>query len=758
MKTASTRLLYLLGASILATGAATGEAAAQSLPGEPGDGVTQPEIAQDPSAPVAQSERAASDTDILVVARRRSESLQDVPAAITAFTADTIEAAGIERPIDFVNLTSNVNLVETQNAGTSFIIIRGITQARNSEPSVAVIIDGVQQVNPSQFNQALFDIEQIEVLKGPQGGLYGRNAIGGAIVIRTRQPTDEFEGQVTAGVDNGVGYWLRGGISGPISDTLKFRLSGAWYDTKGFIRNTFLNEDADPVEDLGLRGTLLWTPSSRFTADLRASYNRLRTQALYFNIVTDVNDTSLPVRVNNAGQNDRDIYNVSLRLNYETDAGTFTSVTSYDTLEEILTGDQFDFLPIEESFFFTAPPEFGGLGFDLTQSQFLDVEAISQEIRFTSPEDRRLRYIVGAYAIDTNRFISTGNMVDTGNGVFPVFREPTTNPLNPQATFLADRQDNFAWAVFGNASYDITDALEIDLSLRYDRDRRRNTTLTPPQFLPNVPGFPPVAQTGEVRRIVFDDWQPKVTLTWEPTTYLTFYGGYSRGFRSGGFNQTGVGVVAAANGFVSVEDIYLDETADTFEIGARAQLFDRRMTISANAYTTKSENGYFFVFLATNSTQNLGNVPEVRLDGFEIEATARPAPGFDVNFGLGYTFSEIKDFPDPSVIGNEAPLISRYTLNLGAQYRHEMADTGIGLLVRMDYRRTGRTWWDVPNSTVRRPIDLVNARFGFEGENWSLIAFAENLFDEEYNAEFSPGGFVFKGRPRRYGAEISYRF
>ena len=179
-----------------------------------------PGQAQDPSDPIVQPPPGQDDTTIYVTARRRSELLQDVPAAITAFTDDTIEAAGIERPADFINLTSNVTLVETQNAGNAFIVIRGITQARNSEPSVAVIVDGVQQVNPAQFNQELFDIEQIEVLKGPQGGLYGRNAIGGAIVIRTRQPTDEFEGMVRAGVDNGFGYWLRGTLSGPISDTL----------------------------------------------------------------------------------------------------------------------------------------------------------------------------------------------------------------------------------------------------------------------------------------------------------------------------------------------------------------------------------------------------------------------------------------------------------------------------------------------------------------------------------------------------------
>jgi iron complex outermembrane receptor protein len=348
-------------------------------------------------------------------------------------------------------------------------------------------------------------------------------------------------------------------------------------------------------------------------------------------------------------------------------------------------------------------------------------------------------------------------MIDTGNGVFPVFRTPSTNPLNPQFTFLADRQDNFAWAVFANASYDITDELEIDLSLRYDHDRRKQTTLTPTPFLPNVPGFPQGA-TGDVRTINFDDWQPKVTLTWEPTPNFTLYGGYSRGFRSGGFNQTGVGAVAFANGIVGVGDIFEDETANPFELGARAQLWDRRVRLAANVYTTETSNSYFFVFLAANSTQNLGNIPEADIWGFELEATARAAPGFDLSAAFGYTNSEITEFPDPSVIGNELPLISRFTLNLGAQYRAPIAGSGVGVLARVDYRRTGRTWWEPFNTTSRDPIDLVNARLGVEGDNWSLVAFAENLFDETYNAEFSPGGFVFKARPRRYGAEVSFRF
>ena len=714
-----------------------------------------PLAAQDTAAAPAADETEGQ--GIIVTGLRREESLQDTPAAVTAFNSEAISNAGIERPADFIALTPNVNLVETQNAGNAFVIIRGITQNRNSEPSVAVIVDGVQQVNAAQFNQDLFDIEQIEVLKGPQGGLYGRNAIGGAIIITTKKPTDEFAGNITAGVDNGFGYFLRGGVSGPIADGVKFRVAGSWYDTEGFIPNTFLGEDADPVEDFSLRANMLVEATDRLTFDLRGSMNQLRTQGLYYNIVNDVN-TIADVEVNNRGQNDRDIYNLSLKVEYAGDNAVLTSISSYDTLEEVLTGDAFDFRPIPQSFFFNLFEQiFGpGNGFDLNQSQFLDVEAFSQEVRLASPEDgRAFNWMVGGYLIDTNRFISTGNMIDTGNGVFPVFRTPSTNPLNPQFSFLSDGQENFAWALFANAGYELSPEFRVDASLRYDRDRRRQTTLTPQGFLPVVPGVPQ-AQSGEVRTAVFDDWQPKITLTYEPNPDLTIYGGYSRGFRSGGFNQTGVGAEAINNAIVGVGDIFRAETADTFEIGAKAQLGPVRL--AGAAYTTLSKNSYFFVFLAQSSTQNLGNIPETRINGFELEASAEVLPNLDINAAIGVTDSEIKDFPDASVIGNEAPQISRYTLNLGAQYAGPISDSLDGLL-RIDYRRTGKTWWEPFNTTVRNPVDIVDARAGVTMDNGlSVTAFASNLFNEIYNAEFSPGGFVFRARPRRYGVEIGFKF
>jgi iron complex outermembrane recepter protein len=738
-------------------------------------------LASSGSLPTASSiaQTAAAEVpleEIVVTARKRDEALLDVPVAVNAFSEAEIESAGILRPQDFIALTPNMTMVQTQNQGTSFIVVRGISQARNSEPSVAVLIDGVLMANPSQFNQELFDIESIQVLKGPQGALYGRNAIGGAVIINTKQPGDELSGKVTLGYDSGPGYAVRGGVGGPVgsSDTWKFMLSGSYFDTDGYIDNPYLDEEADPFKDVSGRARLIWEPNDDFTADLRAYGSAVDTQALYFNITESVNDTSLPVRVNNAGVNERDMYGVSLKLDWETSIGTLTSITSYDAIEELLTGDQFDFLPETESVLFRY------FGSDQAQHQWLDVDAVSQELRLTSPSEGRLRWILGAYAIATERFISTGNVFDPlGSQPVPEVKEHPLPPFAPQFTFLADSQDNIAWAVFGELDFDLTSKLEASVALRYDHDDRENTTETPQAFIPAPLVCPDPANPtadcafpGQVREETWDDWQPKFTLRYKPADSWMLYAGYSRGFRSGGFNQTGVG---AAN-IAGIDDLFDQETADTIEAGVKAELLERRLSLSLTAYHTDAKGSYFFVFDPNTSTQNLGNLDEVEYQGLELEVQAAIADGLDVYARFGYTDSEIKEehrTPDQSDVGNQAPLVSEYTVNVGANWQASLNDK-LTFFIRPDFQVIGDTYWYPDNFTVRDPVSLLNLRVGLGTDSWTLTAWSKNLTDEEYNAEWSPGpfgfptfpfpnvgytnNFVFKAQPLVWGIDLTYRF
>jgi iron complex outermembrane recepter protein len=397
--------------------------------------------------------------EVVVTARRREEAALDVPVTMSVFTQQTIQSAGIESPRDFVALVPNMTMVEVQNVGNSFITIRGISQARNSEPSVAVLVDGVLEPNPYEFSQGLNDVTSIEVLKGPQGALYGRNAIGGAIIINTAEPSDHFEGETLVGVGNGPSEKAQLAVGGPIDSagTLRYRASVDYYNTDGYLENTYLDQKADPYKEYSGRLRLLWKPSDQWTADLRFYGDHVDTTAYYyviprsdeavpltsFSTPPNANDITSPIQTNNLGTDTRDIEDIALKLDFAAAYGTFTSISNWDHTREIDTGDAYDFRPIPTSIAyncplcFVAPPgptAAQGGPFDLSQSQFIDVTTWSQELRFTSNKVGNFAWLAGAYYIHTQRFISTGNLFDRGQGIPPVYYAPIVDPTNTYAT------------------------------------------------------------------------------------------------------------------------------------------------------------------------------------------------------------------------------------------------------------------------------------------------------------------------------------
>ncbi len=475
------------------------------------------------------------------------------------------------------------------------------------------------------------------------------------------------------------------------------RAAVSYFDTDGHLRNvdtadSSAKRDADPVKDLNARFSFLWTPTANFTADLRLSTDLLSTRGLYYIVppfgsphFNDPDFTSQPINMNNSGEDDRKIYDAALKLNYEVGGGNLQSITGYSTVWEILTGDGYTFDPFGHSKIF----------FDFDQSQFLSAKTFSQEVRYTSSADSRFRYIVGAEVFDTTRFISTGNMFDVADeGVQPIYRTPNPIGFAPQGqiSFLSDSQRQFAWAGYIDTSTDITDKLELSVNVRYDRDHRRNTTDTPQIFL-NMAGIP--GATGEKRSNTWSAFQPQAILKYQWTNDLSVYADYSRGFRSGGFNQTGVATAAAAAGFDNVGDQFNAETANTWEAGFKSRWFDDHLIVNGSIYQTMDHNAYYFVFLASNSTQNLGNINQVRFQGFDLDATAKLDDNWLVNAGFGlHRTANIRKFPGPSsalVVGSKAPLVSDYTFNIGPQYDHPVWE-------RLELRSARRRQSDRPDN------------------------------------------------------------
>ncbi|MEO1119434.1 MAG: TonB-dependent receptor [Pseudomonadota bacterium] len=295
--------------------------------------------------------------EVVVTARKRSESLQDVPISVSAFTESQIEQAGIERPADFIGLIPNVTIVDTANVGDTQVSIRGIVSTRDAESTFAYVVDGVLITNPNAFNEELFDVQQIEVLKGPQGALYGRNAVAGAILVTTKAPGDELEARVTAGVGNVGTRRINAVASGPISDNVRGRIGASYRTTDGFYENVFQGGDdaVDYLEDTSFKGRLDWDVNDNLSLDFRAGVSQVDGGAINFNAVfaipafasvfgspafdANVNEQDFIFAFNVPGENEQDTTEFSIKADYQLERATLTAVFAYNDLEEYLLSD-----------------------------------------------------------------------------------------------------------------------------------------------------------------------------------------------------------------------------------------------------------------------------------------------------------------------------------------------------------------------------------------------------------------------------------
>nr|VFJ65362.1 MAG: iron complex outermembrane recepter protein [Candidatus Kentron sp. DK] len=645
--------------------------------------------------------------EVTVTAEKRAEKLQDVPVSVTAFSSEAIEEAGIENTQDFINLTPNVTLDDSYTIGNTFVTIRGVSQLNNIDSPMAVVIGGIPQNNQKQLKQELFDIERIEVLRGPQGAGYGRNAIGGAINIVTKGPTNEQEGYVKTGIFNGSGKTVSGAISGPlVEDTLLYRLAGNYKDSDGLIDNDFLGTEADWYEATDLRAQLRWLATDNFSVDMVYQTSNMEGGSIYDSLLLNPGGVNrentnrvMEPSMNTPGISEKETDDLHLRSDLQLDAGTLTYLFGYTDLKEDYYGD-IDSEPTKDD----------------VQSQDLDVELISHELRWTSPDDERFRWIVGAFHQETDRTLK-GSWALPSIGVFP-----------PDYT---NDNDNTAWAVFGQAEYDLTDQLELSGSIRYDQDERKQIT------------------SGQEE--TFDAWQPKATLTYKLTDENLVYATYGTGFRSGGFNNSG--------------GMFKDETLDNYEIGSKNTFFDRRLIINGAAYFARSDDFQFF-YVEVPKGQIISNIDEVDIKGLELEFQGLLTDNLQVFGGIGITDSEIKkSSARPQDVGNHTPKNTLYTANLGAQYGFDAGPMDASF--RVDMERRGKKYWHSDNTEVQDPVTLYNARFTLEKDDIQIIFWGKNLSDERFYTDFNDVAFSgfpsgddigFINQPRSFGVDVRYEF
>ena len=295
--------------------------------------------------------------EVVVSARKRAENLQEVPIAVTAFTEAQIESAGIQRPADFISLMPNVTMVDSANVGDTQVSIRGIVSTRDAESTFAYVVDGVLVTNPNGFNEELMDVSQIEVLKGPQGALYGRNAVAGAIIVTTNRPDEEFEGKVKVGAGNNGSKNASLTLSGGLAEGVLGRVSVSQRETDGHYSNSFTGaKSVDFMEDTTVRGRLIWDVNEELSFDVRAGMSEVSGGAINFNAVfalpafandfglgptffADVNDQEFIFSNNVPGENEQETSEFSVKADWDRDGVDVSLVLSYSDLEEYLLSD-----------------------------------------------------------------------------------------------------------------------------------------------------------------------------------------------------------------------------------------------------------------------------------------------------------------------------------------------------------------------------------------------------------------------------------
>ena len=707
-----------------------------------------------------------------------------MPISETQLSANQIASAGLKNMADAIAMIPNVSVVESQSSGTSFLTIRGLTQVRNSEMPVAVVVDGVQMTNPQQFNEELYDIQAIEVLRGPQGALYGRNASGGAILITTRQPNNAPSGYADVSYGTGDEWAAQGAIGGALIDNvLLARFAGSVTSRHGYFQNEFLHTTADPFHNESFRGTLVWHASDSLRFDALVSHLRDHGSAgnfqfqgatlnpdctiasLSFTAAVDANRVSRSFCAYNRGLGLRDIDDGALKATYLFPQFTVTAIVAHDRTEDYEAYSQF---PYAASINYQPYP---GVPYYVngTSTQYFYTKGSSYELRLTSPTDRRLRWLGGLYGLVTDSFVSTEVGKDTGTGIAYLTTDPLFNtPVNPTQSWLADNNHNVATAAYANLDYDVSSRLELSLGLRYDRERQRQL-VDYRQALAPVPTAVPTGCTAAMpadctRYAIYAATQPKVSVTYRLTGESMVYGSVGEGFRSGQFNQNGVGAAAAAAGQAGVGDQIGKELTRSEELGYKANFWNQRIRLDAAGYHTTVSNSPYFVFIGAVSAQVLVPINEVEISGGELELHLLPLRRLETYFGVGVTHSRIDSYAaDPTVVGNRAPYVADHTLNAGVQYTIPIRD-GMALLLRGDYAGLGPQYWDVQNDTARHAVNLLGLRAELTGNvgtstgTWALAVSADNVTDEAYNAEFVQGGYVAPAPPRVFRVEGRYAF
>jgi iron complex outermembrane recepter protein len=698
--------------------------------------------------------------EVVVTAQKRAQSLQDVPISVSVTSGERLDNFSIA---DIGELSGSIpNVTIGQNATQDSVTIRGIGSGANHgfEQSVGTFIDGVYFGRGRSSRSPFLDIERVEVLKGPQGVLFGKNTIAGALNITTRKPTDEFEGSIEAEYfdgDDSVGATAV--VSGPLTDNLRGRLVVKYHESNGFIDNRATGDDDPETEETVLRGSLAWDISDRLTLDLKAEVSSYDVDGRHLQMVEGGRNRALfeSVDPNYEEKLDfrRSTNNPVFGRDYDnTDAENFTATLNYD----------FDSLRLVSVTAFTGyeydnnVPASWVANLD-TASKLYDEEhdQFSQELRLESMGDGAFEYILGVFyqteEIDHHQDFD----FDTAQAIADGFPLP---PFVGRSAFDLT-QDTDSYAAFGQLTWHIMDNLRTTVGLRYTNDEKDL------EFSRVTTGALPFPTYSLKDSRDDSDVTPSINVQYDLGDNTMLYASFSQGFKSGGFD------------FESGED-FEEETVDAWEVGFKSTLADG--AVELNAALFQSEFSDLQVAAWNGVAFETGNAAEATTKGVELDARWQISESFMLTGAVAFLDAEYDDFPGATctaaqqdilgssctqdLSGGDLQFSPEYSGTVNLEYFH-MFGGGMELtaVLGADFTDSYYTALDLDPNSEQDSFTKINARVQLAGQSgWSVALVGKNLTDEKTTMWVNDMPFFrssFFGAidpPRNIGIQARYEF
>ncbi|MEM7373673.1 MAG: TonB-dependent receptor [Bacteroidota bacterium] len=692
---------------------------------------------------------------IMVTAEKRSEALQNVPLSVTAVDAKEVKSLQISNINQIGRISPNFLTFDDGGAWFPLVSTRGVVTIDDS-PIIGVYVDDVPFYNISSFPSYFGDIERIEVLKGPQGTLYGRNSIGGVMNIVSKRPTNELKGYVSAGYGNLNQYDFQAGISAPlVKDKLFIRLSGGATARDGYVQNLFDSTQVLGREVYSGNLRLTYLPSTQWALTLNASMEDRQNTAYAFVGGFEVAPGHLdslrsnhPYEINQNAIGDYSVTNINnaFKASYQGESFAFDAISAVQLSDRKRASDDFDFSP------FDIQEAARGDGNTLT---------LSQEFRLRSTNDGPFSWLGGLFLYR----VREEGLTELSNGADNAFFAPTPEigALYPYSQTNDNVVTQTGFSIFGEAAYNLRDNLTLTLGLRYEGE---TSALEEEQFYTRNGEAFEFAALGAIPssfelETTFDALSPKVNLAFRPSERSLLYANAARGYRPGGVNPFINDPTLATFG---------PEFSWNYEIGSKNKLWNNRVKLNLTAfYSTYTGQQLFTILDLTNFAFGVENLGNSRNLGVELESEYVLAPGLSLSANIGWLDAEFTDyttfnfFTAEEIVndGNRQIVSPEWNGSIGLNFNTDISEKW-RFAFSIDYQFYSEIFFDAQNQLSQPYVGLLNTRVIIGHPNLEFAFWGQNMNDQIYYGYGygvgGSGGFASYGLPRTVGSSITAKF